>query len=153
MSYPRNTNFPTYTTTDISGPTTSPQSTESVMVLSRELGLVAGVLLVSIFIIIVMVLSALVYRKTRKHFATSNNLQTLETSNYWQITSENLCANEAYATNVAMEANEAYIASSVASNSISREDDAYWEPAATVNELYRQLSSKKYREIHREDIE
>ena len=32
----------------------------------------------------------------------------------------------------------------------SHEDDAdstYWEPADNINELYKQLSSKKYREI------
>ena len=30
---------------------------------------------------------------------------------------------------------------------MSDDDDTYWEPATTVNELYIQLSSKKYREI------
>ena len=33
------------------------------------------------------------------------------------------------------------------------EDDTYWEPADDVNELYRQLSSKKYREIVRQQVE
>ena len=33
------------------------------------------------------------------------------------------------------------------------EDDAYWEPADNVNELYRQLYSKKYREIVRQQVE
>ena len=115
------------------------------------------ILVVSVFTIIVMVLSAVVCKKTKKHLATSNNLKTLETSNYWQITSENLCVNAAYTTNVTMEINEAYKEAnlnSVASENITltREDNVYWEPAATVNELYRQLSSNKYREIHHEDI-
>ena len=30
--------------------------------------------------------------------------------------------------------------------------DNYWEPADSVNELYRQLCSKKYREIAREQV-
>ena len=29
----------------------------------------------------------------------------------------------------------------------SNEDETYWEPADSINELYEQLSSKKYREI------
>ena len=33
------------------------------------------------------------------------------------------------------------------------EDDDYWEPADSVNELYKQLCSKKYREIAREEVE
>ena len=27
------------------------------------------------------------------------------------------------------------------------EDDTYWEPVDSINELYKQFSSKKYREI------
>ena len=30
---------------------------------------------------------------------------------------------------------------------VDNEDDTYWEPADSINELYKQLSSKKYREI------
>ena len=38
--------------------------------------------------------------------------------------------------------------------SVHTTDDAiYWKPAATVNELYKQLSSKKYREIGRKQVE
>ena len=33
------------------------------------------------------------------------------------------------------------------------DDDDYWEPADSVNELYKQLCSKKYREIVREEVE
>ena len=33
------------------------------------------------------------------------------------------------------------------------EDDDYWEPANSVNELYKQLCSMKYREIAREQVE
>ena len=29
----------------------------------------------------------------------------------------------------------------------SDEDTTYWEPAESINEIYEQLSSKKYREI------
>ena len=36
---------------------------------------------------------------------------------------------------------------------VFQEDDTYWEPADTVNELYRQLYSKKYREIVRQQVE
>ena len=36
----------------------------------------------------------------------------------------------------------------------AKEDDSqYWEPAASVNELYRQMASKKYREIARQQVE
>ena len=36
----------------------------------------------------------------------------------------------------------------------AKEDESqYWEPAATVNELYRQMASKKYREIDPQQIE
>ena len=31
-------------------------------------------------------------------------------------------------------------------NNVS-DDDTYWEPADSINELYKQMSSKKYREI------
>ena len=34
-----------------------------------------------------------------------------------------------------------------------KDDIAFWEPADTVNELYKQLSSKKYKEISRKDLE
>ena len=34
-----------------------------------------------------------------------------------------------------------------------KDDVAFWEPADTVNELYKQLSSKKYKEISRNDLE
>ena len=30
---------------------------------------------------------------------------------------------------------------------VADEDDTYWEPADSINELYKQLSSKQYREI------
>ena len=30
---------------------------------------------------------------------------------------------------------------------VNGEDDTYWEPADSVSELYKQLSSNKYREI------
>ena len=30
---------------------------------------------------------------------------------------------------------------------VNDNDDTYWEPADSINELYKQLSSKKYREI------
>ena len=30
---------------------------------------------------------------------------------------------------------------------VDDEDDTYWEPADSINELYKQLSSKQYREI------
>ena len=33
------------------------------------------------------------------------------------------------------------------------DESEYWEPAATVNELYRQMASKKYREIDPQQIE
>ena len=33
------------------------------------------------------------------------------------------------------------------SREISDLDDTYWEPADSINELYKQLSSNKYREI------
>ena len=33
------------------------------------------------------------------------------------------------------------------------EDDTYWEPASDANELYKQLSAKKYREIVRQQIQ
>ena len=33
------------------------------------------------------------------------------------------------------------------------EDDTYWEPASDANELYKQLSAKKYREIVRKQIQ
>ena len=33
------------------------------------------------------------------------------------------------------------------------EDDTFWEPADDVNELYKQLYSKKYREIVRQQVE
>ena len=32
------------------------------------------------------------------------------------------------------------------------EDNNYWEPANSVDELYKQLCSKKYREIVREKV-
>jgi hypothetical protein len=32
------------------------------------------------------------------------------------------------------------------------EDEIYWEPARSVNELYKQLCSNKYREIVREEV-
>ena len=35
----------------------------------------------------------------------------------------------------------------------SQEEGDYWEPADSVNELYRQLCSKKYREIERQQLE
>ena len=35
----------------------------------------------------------------------------------------------------------------------SKEEDIYWEPAKSVNELYKQLCSNKYREIAREEVE
>ena len=35
----------------------------------------------------------------------------------------------------------------------SKEDEIYWEPAKSVNELYKQLCSNKYREIEREQVE
>ena len=35
----------------------------------------------------------------------------------------------------------------------SKEDEIYWEPANSVNELYKQLCSNKYREIVREEVE
>ena len=39
-------------------------------------------------------------------------------------------------------------------SSETKEDESeYWEPAATVNELYRQMASKKYREIDPQQIE
>ena len=34
-----------------------------------------------------------------------------------------------------------------------KDEDTFWEPADTVNELYKQLSSKKYKEITREDLQ
>ena len=34
----------------------------------------------------------------------------------------------------------------------SNDDDTYWEPASTVNELYKQLSSKKYRLIGQHEV-
>ena len=37
--------------------------------------------------------------------------------------------------------------------SVPAEDDDYWEPADSINELYKQLCSKKYREIAREQVE
>ncbi len=33
-----------------------------------------------------------------------------------------------------------------------KEDEIYWEPAKSVNELYKQLCSNKYREIVREEV-
>ena len=39
------------------------------------------------------------------------------------------------------------------SGKIFQEDDTYWVPADNVNELYRQLCSKKYREIVRQQVE
>ena len=66
--------------------------------------------------------------------------------------------NEAYASNIVTERNELYeTRSNVASEELLEvfEEDAYWEPASNVNELYRQLSSKKIkcREIVQEEIE
>ena len=34
----------------------------------------------------------------------------------------------------------------------SSAEKGYWEPAESVNELYKQLSSKKYREIVRQQV-
>ena len=34
-----------------------------------------------------------------------------------------------------------------------QEDDTFWVPADDVNELYRQLYSKKYREIVKQQVE
>ena len=34
-----------------------------------------------------------------------------------------------------------------------KDETTFWRPAATVNELYRQISSKKYREIARQQVE
>ena len=34
----------------------------------------------------------------------------------------------------------------------SNDNDTYWEPASTVNELYKQLSSKKYRLIGQHEV-
>ena len=36
---------------------------------------------------------------------------------------------------------------------LPKENFTFWEPAATVNELYKQMSSKKYREITRKQLE
>jgi hypothetical protein len=42
----------------------------------------------------------------------------------------------------------------VESLSEAKEDEGqYWEPAATVNELYRQMACKKYREIDPQQVE
>ena len=42
----------------------------------------------------------------------------------------------------------------VENSSEAKEDESeYWEPAATVNELYRQMASKKYREIDPQQVE
>ena len=48
---------------------------------------------------------------------------------------------------------EQQIEGSGENQAVFREDDAYWEPANDVNELYRQLYSKKYREIVRQQVE
>ena len=32
------------------------------------------------------------------------------------------------------------------------DDDTYWEPADTINELYKQMSSNKYREIAADEV-
>ena len=34
----------------------------------------------------------------------------------------------------------------------SSAENSYWEPAESVNELYKQLNSKKYREIVRQQV-
>ena len=34
----------------------------------------------------------------------------------------------------------------------SKKDEIYWEPAGSVNELYKQLCLNKYREIEREEV-
>ena len=49
---------------------------------------------------------------------------------------------------------ECVLQQDVESLSEAKEDDSqYWEPATTVNELYRQMASKKYREIARQQVE
>ena len=42
---------------------------------------------------------------------------------------------------------------STSSGKTSQEDDKFWQPADNVNELYKQMCSKKYREIVRQQVE
>ena len=34
----------------------------------------------------------------------------------------------------------------------TKKDEIYWEPAGSVNELYKQLCMNKYREIERKEV-
>ena len=69
---------------------------------------------------------------------------------YWQ------CLSRLNSTTVTYTCWDVYIIlqQDVENSSEAKKDESqYWEPAATVNELYRQMALKKYREIDPQQIE
>ena len=121
--------------------------------ISLTVGIIVSVMLI-IIVIFTVSITLVVCLKARKYVSIAST-EAVALQQSLLDANPQVKNNEAYATNIVTERNVVYETASNVASTLGEfeEDDAYWKPADTINDLYRQLLSNKYREIAQEEVE